>query len=156
MIDPTSETRRMPRAIFVNLPVTDLPRAIAFYEALGGRREPRFSDNTAACMVLSEAISIMLLIHPKFAGFTPRPVSDARAATEVLLCIPVDSREAVDATIEATAAAGGSPDPAPRQDQGFMVGRSVEDPDGHIWEVIWMDMAAFDAAKAGCAPEQTA
>lgn len=142
----------MPRTIFVNLPVADLARATAFYEAIGGRKEPRFSDDTAACMVFTDAIHVMLLTHAKFAGFAPRPIADARAVTEVLLCLTEDSRDAVDATVIAGAGAGGTADPAPRQDHGFMVLRTVEDPDGHIWEVVWMDMAGFDAMKAAGAP----
>jgi len=137
----------MTRLIFVNLPVADLARAIAFYEALGARKEPRFSDDTAACMVLSEVIHVMLLTHDKFRQFTPRPVADARAATEVLLALSAESREAVDRMTERAAAAGGRADPAPRQEHSFMYGRSFEDPDGHIWEAAWMDMAAVEAAR---------
>jgi predicted lactoylglutathione lyase len=134
--------------IFVNLPVRDLARATAFYEAVGATRDPRFSDDTAACLTLSEAIHVMLLTHPKFGQFTPRPIADARAASEVLLCISAESRAEVDALVGRAVAAGGTADPAPRQDHGFMYGRSIEDPDGHIWEVMWMDVAAFEGARA--------
>ena len=134
------------RMIFVNLPVADLPRSVAFYEAIGGTRNARFSDDTAACMVFSEAVHVMLLTHPKFGGFTPRPVADARAASEVLLCISCDSRTEVDRMVEAAAAHGGGADPGPKQDYGFMYGRSFEDPDGHIWEPMWMDPAAMQAS----------
>ncbi|MBC9208386.1 VOC family protein [Roseomonas aerophila] len=136
----------MPKLIFVNLPVQDLPRAVAFYEAVGATRNPQFSDDTAACMVFSETISVMLLTHPKFAQFTPRPIADARAATEVLVCLSAESRAEVDAVVGKAAAAGGQADPGPKQDYGFMYGRSFEDPDGHIWELMWMDMAAAQAA----------
>ena len=136
----------MPKMIFVNLPVTDLKRATAFYEAVGATKNPQFSDDTASCMVFSDTIFVMLLTHEKFRQFTPRPIADARAATEVLLCLSADSREAVDETV-GKAAAGGRLDPAPKQDHGFMYGRSFEDPDGHVWEVVWMDVEA--AMKAG-------
>jgi predicted lactoylglutathione lyase len=136
----------MPKLIFVNLPVQDLPRAVAFYEAIGATRNPQFSDDTAACMVLSETISVMLLTHPKFSQFTPRPIADARAATEVLVCLSAESRAEVDAVVGTAATSGGRADPGPKQDYGFMYGRSFEDPDGHIWEMMWMDMAAAAAA----------
>src|SRR5690606_35621100 len=119
----------MTRMIFVNLPVTDLKRAMAFYEAVGARNEPRFTDETAACMVLSETIHVMLLTHDKFRQFTPRPVADARAATEVLPCLAAESRAEVDETLEKAGRAGGALDPGPKQDYGFMYGRSFEDPD---------------------------
>ena len=142
----------MTRMIFVNLPVADLPRAMAFYEAVGGRRNPQFSDDTAACMVFSDVIHVMLLTHDKFRQFTPRPVADARAASEVLLCLSSESREAVDETVGAAAASGGVADPGPKQDHGFMYGRSFEDLDGHIWEVMWMDVEAAQKAMGATAP----
>lgn len=138
----------MPRLIFVNLPVADVARATAFYEAVGAVKNPQFSDASGSSMVFSETIHAMLLSHDKFRLFTPKPVADAHAASEVLICLSADSRGAVDATAEAAAAAGGRADPGPRQDHGFMCGRSFEDPDGHIWEVVWMDMAAATAVTA--------
>jgi predicted lactoylglutathione lyase len=138
----------MSKMIFVNLPVADLARSTAFYEALGATRNEQFSDHTAACMVLSETIHVMLLMHDKFRQFTPRPVADSRAATEVLLCLSCDSRGEVDDLAERAATSGGRADPAPRQDYGFMVSRSLEDPDGHIWEMMFMDMAAATQAMA--------
>lgn len=138
----------MSKLVFVNLPVGDLGRATAFYEAVGATRNPQFSDHTASCMVFSETIHAMLLTHDKFRRFTPRPIADAKATTEVLVCLTADSRAAVDGVVERAAAAGGVADPAPRQDHGFMYGRSFEDPDGHIWEVVWMDVAAAPAAMA--------
>lgn len=136
----------MSKLIFVNLPVADLARATSFYEAVGAVRNPQFSDNTASCMVFSETIHAMLLTHDKFRQFTPRPIADARKATQVLICISAESREAVDSAVDAAAAHGGTADPGPRQDHGFMYGRSFEDPDGHIWEVMWMDAEAARAA----------
>lgn len=134
----------MARMIFVNLPVSDLRRSRAFLEALGAVNEPRFTDETAACMTLSESIHVMLLTHDKFSQFTPKAIADAKAGSEVLLCLSSDSRESVDSTLERAVAAGGTADPSPKQDYGVMYGRSVADPDGHIWEVMWMDAAAAE------------
>jgi hypothetical protein len=134
----------MPKMIFVNLPVSDLPASRRFLEALGAVNEPKFTDETAACMTLSDSIHVMLLTRDKFAGFTPLPIADAKAGTQVLLCLSSDSRESVDTTVERAVAAGGTADPAPKQDYGVMYGRSVSDPDGHIWEVMWMDAAAAE------------
>jgi predicted lactoylglutathione lyase len=140
----------MSKLIFVNLPVSDLPRATTFYEAIGATKNPQFSDATASCMVFSETIHVMLLTHEKFRMFTPRPVADAREATEVLICISADSRPEVDDLVGRAGDAGGRPDPSPRQDFGFMYGRSFEDLDGHIWELMWMDAeAAKKAMPAG-------
>ncbi|MFY9829298.1 MAG: VOC family protein [Rhodoplanes sp.] len=137
----------MPRLIFVNLPVSDLARSTAFYQALGAAKDERFCDGaTAACLVFSETIHVMLLTHDKFRQFTPKNIANARETSEVLICISADSREAVDATVEKAGAAGGKVDIGPRQDYGFMYGRSFEDPDGHIWEVMWMDVTAAMAA----------
>ncbi|HJU19009.1 MAG TPA: VOC family protein [Stellaceae bacterium] len=138
----------MSRLIFVNLPVRDLARATAFYEAVGAAKNAQFSDGTASCMVFSETIHAMLLTHDKFRQFTPKPIADARTTSEVLICLSADSRAAVDAMIDSAGRAGGRMDPCPRQDHGFMYGRSFEDPDGHIWEVIWMDMEAANTAMA--------
>jgi predicted lactoylglutathione lyase len=127
--------------IFLNLPVSDLGRSVAFYEAFGATKNPQFSNDQAACMVLSETISVMLLTHAFYGGFTSKPIADAHSSSEALICVSEDSREAVDATVERAAAAGGRADPGPKQDHGFMYGRSVEDPDGHHWEVMWMDVS---------------
>ena len=134
----------MSRMIFVNLPVTDLERSRGFLEALGAVNEPRFTDDTAACMTLSDSIHVMLLTHDKFSQFTPRPIADANTASEVLLCLSADSRETVDAAVQRAVNAGGTADPSAKQDYGVMYGRSVADPDGHIWEIMWMDPAAAE------------
>jgi uncharacterized protein len=134
----------MTQMIFVNLPVSDLAKSRGFLEALGAVNEPKFTDETAACMTFSESIHVMLLTHEKFSQFTPRPIADAHAGSEVLLCLSADSRESVDSTLERAIAAGGTADPSPKQDYGVMYGRSVADPDGHIWEVMWMDPAAAE------------
>lgn len=138
----------MSKMIFVNLPVTDLGRATAFYEAIGATRNPQFSDETASCMVFSETIYAMLLTHDKFRQFTPKPIADARTSSEVLICLSADSRNAVDDVVAKAKASGGTTDPGPKQDHGFMYGRSFEDPDGHIWEIMWMDVAAASAQAA--------
>jgi predicted lactoylglutathione lyase len=134
--------------IFVNLPVTDLARSKAFYEAIGATNNPQFSDDTAAMMSFSEAVNVMLLTHDKWRQFTSRTIPDARTNAQVLLCLSRDSREAVDAITETAGARGVGIDPTPKQDYGFMYGRSFEDPDGHIWEVMWMDMATMNQANA--------
>jgi predicted lactoylglutathione lyase len=136
----------MPKLIFVNLPVADLDRATAFYEAVGAEKNPQFSDATASCMVFSETIHAMLLTHDKFRQFTPKRIADAHTTSEVLIAISADSRDAVDETVGKAPAAGGRADPTPTQDYGFMYSRSFEDHDGHIWEVVWMDVAAAQAA----------
>src|SRR5437764_14411598 len=134
----------MSRMIFVNLPVSDLQQSRSFLEALGAVNEPRFTDETAACMPLSDTIHVMLLTHEKFRQFTPLPIGDAKSAAQVLLCLSADSRESVDSTVERAVTAGGTADPSPKQDYGVMYGRSIADPDGHVWEVMWMDAAAAD------------
>lgn len=134
----------MSKMIFVNLPVSDLQQSRRFLEALGAVNEPRFTDDTAACMTLSDTIHVMLLTHDKFRQFTPRPIADANAGSEVLLCLSSESRESVDSTVERAVAAGGTADPSPKQDYGVMYGRSIADPDGHIWEVMWMDAATAE------------
>jgi predicted lactoylglutathione lyase len=143
----------MSRLIFVNLPVADLGAARAFYEAIGFTNNPTFTDETAACMVLSETIHVMLLTHDKFRQFTPKRIADARETSEVLICISADSRKAVDVMTDQALAAGGN-EPRECQDHGFMYGRSFEDPDGHIWESMWMDMeAATEALNSAPHPQ---
>jgi uncharacterized protein len=132
------------RMIFVNLPVSDLQQSRRFLEALGAVNEPKFTDDTAACMTFSDSIHVMILTRDKFSQFTPRPIADANASSEVLLCLSSDSRESVDTAVERAVVSGGTADPAPKQDYGVMYGRSIADPDGHIWEVMWMDPAAAE------------
>ena len=131
----------MLKMIFVNLPVADLKKSMAFYEAIGFVNEPRFTDDTAAAMQWSDTIVVMLLTHDKWKTFTSKPIVDAKTSAQVSLCISIDSREAVDAITETAGGAGGTIDPDPPQDHGFMYGRSFEDPDGHHWEPMWMDPA---------------
>ena len=138
----------MAKLIFVNLPVADLARATAFYQAVGAEKNEQFCDGTASCMVFSETIYAMLLTHDKFRQFTPKKIADAKTSSEVLICLSADSRDEVDAIVGRALAAGGRVDPGPKQDHGFMYGRSFEDPDGHIFEVMWMDVAAATAAPS--------
>ena len=145
----------MDRMIFINLPVTDLDRSIAFYEAVGAVKDERFCDASAAMVKFSEAINVMLLTHARFAGFTDRPIAD-RSTTEVLLCLSAESRDHCDALVNTAVGAGGRADPCHPQDYGFMYGRSFEDPDGHIWELAWMDMEAAMKASTSPAPEAVA
>lgn len=127
--------------IFVNLPVSDLARSIVFYEALGFTRNPAFSDDAGACMVWSDAIYVMILSHPKWQGFTTRPICP-RGSSEVSLALAVDSKEEVNRLVEAGAAHGGTADVNPPEDHGFMFQRTITDPDDHVWEPFWMDPAA--------------
>jgi len=131
----------MPTQIFVNLPVQDLKNSMRFYESLGYQHNPQFTDETAACIVISDTIYVMLLTHAKFKDFTPKPIADATKVSEVLLCLSCESREAVDGVVSKALAAGGSKSQEPK-DYGFMYQNSFQDPDGHLWEVIWMNQAA--------------
>ena len=131
----------MAKQLFVNLPVSNLAKAKAFYEAIGAVNNPQFSDDTSACMVLSDTIFVMLLTHAKWAMFTKKPIVDAHQASEVMLALSADDRKAVDTMTEAAGAHGGKADVNPPQDHGFMYGRSFEDVDGHIWETVFMDMS---------------
>ena len=130
----------MSKMLFVNLPVTDLARSTAFYAALGLNKNPQFSDEASACMVLSETIFVMLLTHAKWATFTSRPIPPA-TASEVMLALTCESRAEVDALAAAAAAHGGTADIDPAQDLGFLFNRHLADPDGHVWEAVWMDMS---------------
>ena len=133
----------MSKMIFVNLPVRDLAKAQAFYVALGGEVNPQFSDDQAKSVMLSDVIGVMLMTHERYGQFTKRPIGDARRESQALIALSAESRAAVDATLTRTMASGGRADPNPAQDHGFMFSRSVEDPDGYVWEIMWMDMSAF-------------
>lgn len=135
----------MPRMIFVNLPVTDVKRSTAFYEAIGATKNPQFSTDEVSCMVISDSIFVMVMTHDHFRQFSPKAIPNAHETAQVLLCLSADSREAVDGMVASAVAGDGKPDPCPQQEFGFMYGRSFEDPDGHIWEVMWMDPAAVES-----------
>jgi predicted lactoylglutathione lyase len=132
----------MTKMIFVNLPVGDLGASMAFYKSIGFKNNPHFSDDATACMVWSEAINVMLLTHAKWRKFTSRPIPPA-TSSEVMLALSCDNRKVVDAMNAAAAANGGTADINPAQDHGFMYNRNLADPDGHIWEAVWMDPAAI-------------
>lgn len=135
----------MSKMIFVNLPVTDLNRSIVFYEAIDGRKEPKFSNDQAAMIVLSETIHVMLLTHDFYKTFTGKAIADAHQTSQVLLALSADSPTDVDATVAKAGSAGGVADPGPKQEMGgLMYGRSFEDPDGHHWEIMWMDAKAAE------------
>ncbi|UYN98800.1 MAG: lactoylglutathione lyase [Devosia sp.] len=126
--------------IFVNVPVRDLAASMAYYKALGFDHNPQFTDETAACIVISEAIYVMVLTHEKFLGFSPNPIPDPKTQTQALYALSRDSREAVDAIAEAGLKAGGR-ETREVTDYGFMYSRAIADVDGHIWEYVWMDMS---------------
>lgn len=137
----------MTKMIFVNLPVTDLAAAIRFYEAIGCTKNDQFSDDRTASMVWSDTIFFMLLTQDRFADFAPRRIADAHEACGMLVALSFDSREAVDKVTEAATSAGGKSDMRPPMDMGFMYGRTFEDPDGNVFEPIYMDMAAATGAQ---------
>lgn len=126
--------------VFVNLPVRDLARSTAFFTALGLDLDPQYSDDRAACLVLGAQSFVMLLVDPYFATFTTKPVSDASASTEVIVAFSVDSPARVDELVDAALAAGGSPS-TPAVQEGGMYSRSFQDPDGHVWEAMFMEPA---------------
>ena len=131
----------MPAQIFINLPVKDLPKSVQFFKALGYSFNPRFTDDTAACMVISDDIHVMLLTHAKFEQVTSRKVCDATKANEVVICPSCESRRHVDDMIAKAVAAGGAACGDP-DDYGFMYSHGFQDPDGHLWNLIHMDKNA--------------
>ena len=132
----------MSKSIFINLPVRDLKASTAFYVALGGTINPQFSGDKSSSIMLSESIFVMLLTHEHYRQFTQRPIGDARRETQALFAITAETRDEVNAIVAKTQSAGGRPDPNLPQDHGFMFGRSVEDLDGYVWEIVWMDPSA--------------
>jgi len=128
----------MSHQIFVNLPVRDLDASKAFFRALGYASNPQFTDENAACVVISDSIYVMLLVEPFFQGFTRKAICDSRTHTEMILCLSAESRAAVDSMVDKALAAGGS-EPMEAKDYGFMYQRSFQDLDGHLWEVVHMD-----------------
>jgi len=130
----------MSSMIFVNLPVRDLAASMAYYKALGFEHNPQFTDETAACIVIDEAIFVMALTHEKFKSFSPLPIPDPKTETQALYALSRDSREGVDTIAEAGLKAGGR-EVRTAQDYGFMYSRVIADIDGHVWEYVWMDMS---------------
>lgn len=132
----------MPRNLYVNLPVQDLERTVDFFAALGFAFNPKFTDENATCMIINDNTSVMLLVESYFATFTRKPVADAKASTETLLAISVDSRAEVDDLVVRAIAKGASEYAEPK-DYGFMYQRGIADLDGHQWEVFYMDESQF-------------
>src|SRR5690349_6829701 len=132
----------MGNQIFINLPVQDLQQSVNFYSALGFTNNPQFSDDTAKCMVWSENIFVMIMTHDKFNGFASKPIADARKNLAALYSLSVGSVNKMNQITDKGLAAGGT-EPVPLRDYGFMQQRTIEDPDGHTWEVFYMDMSKF-------------
>ena len=152
---PGIEEKRVDKTIFVNLPVADLASSTAFYEGIGFVKNDKFSNELASGMIWTDTIHVMLLTHEFWKTFTDKQIPDASKVAQVLLCLGLESRAAVDAMVErATAIPGGRADPTPTQDMGFMYGRSFEDPDGHIWEISWMDPEAMENGPGELAEAQ--
>jgi predicted lactoylglutathione lyase len=141
-----NKTLNMAKQIFINLAVKDLQQSVDFYTALGFTVNPQFSDNTATCMVWSDTIYVMLLTHEKFSSFTPKPIADTKSAIAGLFALSVDSVEEVNSIMTAGLAAGGT-EPTEMRDYGFMQQRTIEDFDGHTWEVFYMDVSKFPAQQ---------
>jgi uncharacterized protein len=131
------------RKLFVNLAVKDLGRTVDFFTQLGFSFDPRFTDEQATCMILSEDAYVMLLVEDRFRDFTKKELADPGTETEAILAISAESREAVDELVQKALAAGGRPS-NDSMDYGFMYTASFQDPDGHLWEVLWMDPAALE------------
>ncbi|MBO0890392.1 MAG: VOC family protein [Acidothermales bacterium] len=137
----------MATKIFVNLPVRDLARSVEFFTRVGYTFDERFTDENATCMVIGEDIYAMLLVEPFFRTFTRKEIADTSTTTEVIVALSADSRGQVDEIVDRAFAAGATP-ASETNDQGFMYGRSYQDLDGHIWEVMWMDPATVRDADA--------
>jgi hypothetical protein len=133
--------------IFVNLPVADLDRSTAFYKAIGAEQNLQFTDETATMMAFSDTINVMLLTHDKFRQFTKKRIADSHETVQVLLALSCDARAGVDEITEKALAAGGR-ETREKEDHGWMYGRAFEDPDGHTWEPMWMDVEAATQAMA--------
>ncbi|HEX2793369.1 MAG TPA: VOC family protein [Croceicoccus sp.] len=143
----------MSRMIFVNLPVADLPRSMRFYEALGFTNEPRFTDETAAAMQWSDTIVVMLLTHAKWRQFTDRPIT-SDGSSSLRLCLNLDSPDEVREMNRLAGLHGGTADCDPASDYGFMMSHAFADPDGHIWEPMWMDPAVAEQGPPDMAADQ--
>lgn len=138
------------RLIFVNLPVADVQASQRFFGALGFAFNASFTDESCACMVVSDQAYVMLIARERFAEFTTKPIADATSSTEAILCVSAESREGVDQFADAALDAGGTVANEP-MDHGFMYGRSFHDLDGHLWEAMWMSQEAVEAGPADMA-----
>jgi predicted lactoylglutathione lyase len=133
----------MATKIFVNLPVKSLDKSVRFFTKLGYTFNPQFTDETATCMIVADDIFVMLLTEAKFQTFTPKAICDATKSTEVLVCLSCENRAQVDELVRKAVAAGGTTYNEP-QDHGFMYAHGFQDLDGHIWELVYMDMSAVN------------
>ncbi|MER8697004.1 VOC family protein [Mesorhizobium opportunistum] len=133
----------MTKMIFLNLPVRNLQAATNFYLAIGGTLNPQFSSDQASSIMFSDSIGVMLLTHQHYSQFTARQIGDPKRDSQMLIALTTDSRDEVNAVVERGVAAGGRADPNPAQDLGFMFNRHIEDPDGNVWEFLWMNPAAM-------------
>jgi uncharacterized protein len=131
---------------FINLPVADIARSVTFFKALGFQFDPRFTNETTACMILSDTSYAMLHDHTRFADFTSKAIADTATTAEALVGVALDSRAKVHTLVDTAIKVGGR-ETRPTNDHGFMLQRAFEDPDGHTWEIVWMDEAAFEAAR---------
>jgi predicted lactoylglutathione lyase len=154
--EPATARRRSPmtrsdsRKIFVNLAVKDLDTTVGFFTKLGFTFDPRFTDENATCMIVSDEAFVMLLVESRFKDFTKKELADPRTQTEAILALSAESREQVDELADIALEAGGSPANDP-MDYGFMYGRSFQDPDGHIWEVFWMNPSEIEQTEQATA-----
>ncbi|MFN8284023.1 MAG: VOC family protein [Chitinophagales bacterium] len=137
----------MAKQVFINLAVKDVQQSMDFYTALGFTNNPQFSDASGKCMVWSESIFVMILSHEKFAGFATKPIADTKSAVAGLFSLSVDSVDEVNNMVNNGLKAGGV-EPNEMRDYGFMQQRTIEDPDGHTWEIFYMDMSKFPAEQA--------
>ncbi|RUX62207.1 VOC family protein [Mesorhizobium sp. M7A.F.Ca.CA.002.12.1.1] len=133
----------MTKMIFLNLPVRDLQAATKFYLAIGGTLNPQFSSDQSSSIMFSDSIGVMLLTHQHYSQFTARPIGDPKRDSQMLIALTVDSKDEVNVVIEKGVAAGGRADPTPAQVLGFMLNRHIEDPDGNVWELLWMNPSAM-------------
>lgn len=138
------------RKIFVNLAVEDLDTSVEFFTKLGFTFDPRFTDESATCMIVSDEAFVMLLAESRFKDFTKKQLADPTTSTEAILAFSAESRAQVDELADKALEAGGSPANDP-MDHGFMYGRSFDDPDGHLWEVMWMDPSAIEQQELAAA-----
>src|SRR6186713_1001041 len=132
----------MAKQVFINLAVKDLQKSMDFYTALGFTNNPQFSDDTAKCMVWSEHIFVMIMTHEKFKTFATKPIADTKNNLASLFSLSLDSVDKMNEITQGGVDAGGT-EPVPVRDYGFMQQRTVEDPDGHTWELFYMDMSKF-------------
>ena len=133
--------------IFINLPVKDLNASVAFFTQIGFSFNPQFADEKGVCMVISDTVNVMLLVEPFFQTFTAKALVDAHQANEMIICLSADSRAEVDRLADAALAAGGQSIPQqPQNEMEFMYDRNFQDLDGHLWNVMYMEPAALEAA----------